>query len=323
MHQRAPILVATSLALVAGPATAFDRLVVFGDSLADVGNVDQLTASVPLVPTTPGPFYLDGRFSNGPNFVDLLAADLGLSPPVQSLAGGDVWAYGGARVTGTPPPVSLVVDDVDDQVDDFLARTPVAEPDALYVVFAGGNDVSSLAGSAGSVADARDAAAEVVFQVSRLHAAGARNVLAPTIPLIGLTPAFNGDPVDAMAANALSEAFNDELGLGLDALASALPDLTLFRPDVAGLFADLVADPSAFGLANATEPAAPGLEPGDASYDISLIVPNPEAYLFWDDVHPTATGHALLADAFLTAIPEPSALALVALPLALLARRRG
>ena len=40
--------------------------------------------------------------------------------------------------------------------------------------------------------------------------------------------------------------------------------------------------------------SAPGLSPGDTSYDTSQEAPNPNQYLFWDDVHPTANVHAIL-----------------------------
>jgi outer membrane lipase/esterase len=37
------------------------------------------------------------------------------------------------------------------------------------------------------------------------------------------------------------------------------------------------------------------------------VCANPDRYLFWDDVHPTEHGHALIAGEFYaTAIPEPS-----------------
>ncbi|MDP3931143.1 MAG: SGNH/GDSL hydrolase family protein [Methylococcaceae bacterium] len=39
---------------------------------------------------------------------------------------------------------------------------------------------------------------------------------------------------------------------------------------------------------------------------------NPDRYLFWDDVHPTERGHALIAGEFYaTAIPEPSIITLM------------
>ena len=48
-------------------------------------------------------------------------------------------------------------------------------------------------------------------------------------------------------------------------------------------------------------------------------------YLYFDGVHPTTAAHALLADAFAAAVPEPEtwALMLTGLAAVALARRRG
>src|SRR5438045_2065282 len=56
----------------AGP---FNNLVVFGDSLSDVGNIAQA-----LFINTPGPYYWNGRFSNGPVYAESLATGLGFTP---------------------------------------------------------------------------------------------------------------------------------------------------------------------------------------------------------------------------------------------------
>jgi hypothetical protein len=61
------------------------------------------------------------------------------------------------------------------------------------------------------------------------------------------------------------------------------------------MFNQVLATPQAFGLTNVTNSAAPGLQPGATSYNTSQIVANPNQYLFWDDLHPTAAVHAILA----------------------------
>src|SRR5262245_27144397 len=119
--------------VVAAAAGPFSNLFVFGDSLSDLGNVAQATASIPFIDPTPGPYYYNGRFSNGPIYVESLASGLGLPAVVQSRAGGNNFAHGGAKTSGTSFPTSLVVRDVDDQVDDFLARGP-ADANALFLV---------------------------------------------------------------------------------------------------------------------------------------------------------------------------------------------
>src|SRR3954451_6013443 len=136
--RRVVALVAVVACLPLPACAAFDRLYVFGDSLSDVGNVQAVTSGLgPLVPPTPGPYYFNGRFSNGPNFVETLSAGLGLGPVLPSVIGGDDYAYGGALATGTPPPTILVVQDVDDQVTRYLGAHPIGSPSALYVVYAG------------------------------------------------------------------------------------------------------------------------------------------------------------------------------------------
>src|SRR5437660_8377950 len=68
----------------AGPVCAdpITQMVVFGDSLSDVGNVYAATGS------PPAPYY-PGRYSNGPIWVERLAANLGLPAPTPSLLGGN------------------------------------------------------------------------------------------------------------------------------------------------------------------------------------------------------------------------------------------
>src|SRR3954469_2954468 len=110
----------------AGP---FTNLVVFGDSLSDIGNVQQS-----FLTNTPGPYYWNGRFSNGPVYAETLTTGLGLPALNRSTAsGGNDFAYGGAKTTGTGLPDSLVVKDIDDQVDTFLSSR-TANATTLYVV---------------------------------------------------------------------------------------------------------------------------------------------------------------------------------------------
>src|SRR5215213_5904819 len=98
--------------IFAGP---FTDLVVFGDSLSDIGNI----AQAPFI-NTPGPFYWNGRFSNGPVHAETLATGLGLPALNRSTAsGGNDFAYGGATTTGTSFADNLFVQDVDDQIGQF------------------------------------------------------------------------------------------------------------------------------------------------------------------------------------------------------------
>jgi thermolabile hemolysin len=274
-----------SRAAAAGP---FSQLVVFGDSLSDVGNVSQATAAIPFVPTTPGPHYYNGRFSNGPVYAELLAEGLGLPPLEHNRSGGSNFAHGGAMTSGTGFPENFVVRDVDDQVGDLLG-SPDFDSEALYVVFAGANDL--LGGQTNMNVPVNRLAADI----GRLISAGANQFLVFNLPLLGFTPRFNGNSTTFAEYNVRSRLFNSTLDTMLDGIEMSNPTISMYQFDVAALFSEAISSPAAFGLANVTQPAAPGLQPGASSYDTNRIADNPSAYMFWDDVHPTAAVHAILA----------------------------
>ena len=71
--------------------------------------------------------------------------------------------------------------------------------------------------------------------------------------------------------------------------------------DVYGMFNQILAHPSDYGFDNITDPA------------MSTPGANPDRYLFWDTIHPTAAGHEVLAEAAAQSlgVPEPSTWALL------------
>ena len=242
----------------------------------------------------PASAYFDGRFSNGPVYAETLADLLNVGPLTHSRSGGNNYAHGKAMTTGTDGFLGLFIQDIDEQVDNFLGTT--FDPDALFIVFAGANDLLD------GVADINASVGNLTTDINRLINAGAENILVGNLPLLGLTPRFNGDPVQAALMSALTESFNVALGTALDTLESSSPGIDLFRLDVEQLINDAVANPAAFWLANVTDSAAPGLQFDSSGYDPNLIVDEPGTYLFWDDLHPTTAAHALLADFALDAV---------------------
>lgn len=277
----------------------FSELIVFGDSLSDVGNVSQATDEFFLTPQIPADqtdAYYAGRFSNGPVYSEQFASLLGLSSLVHSRSGGKNFAHGNAKTTGTGIFQSFVIDDVDDQVDDYLGTNPTIASDSLFLIFAGNNDLL------GGETNVNAPVSSLANDINRLINAGAEKLLVANLPLLGLTPRFNDDPNEAATRNAVTENFNTTLATALDTIESSSPHVDLFRLDVAGLINDAVTDPASFGLVNVTDPAAPGLDFDTSNYDPNLIVNQPDQYLFWDEVHPTTAAHSFLAEAAFAAI---------------------
>ncbi len=142
------ILPALLLSLFAGAtastagAAQFSNVVVFGDSLSDVGYYRPFLAGLGLPAGTVAAL---GRFTTnpGPVWSELVSQYYGLRATPSNVAGGNVFAQGGATVASPSPstPPGFAQRPVSTQIGEYLTRNGgVADAGALHAVWAGGND---------------------------------------------------------------------------------------------------------------------------------------------------------------------------------------
>jgi phospholipase/lecithinase/hemolysin len=294
------------LAIPPAAASPYSAFYVFGDSLSDVGNI--YTATLGAEPAAP---YVNGQFSNGPIWAQLLSNSLGLGVLQPSLAGGTDFAFGLAT-TGNPSTLSNpnLVPTLTTQVGMFLASVGGSAPSsALYSVWIGGNDLLNILSSgvtpAVALAEAQAAAQTEAADVGALITQGARDILVPLVPDLGVTPAGAAGGAGA-AATLLSQTYNAALEAAIGGLGPA-PGLRVTYLDTFSFIDAVVADPGAFGFMNATDPCYVGPYTGGGT-----VCADPNDYLFWDRNHPTAAAHAEIAAlASIALVPEPGTLSLL------------
>ena len=280
MQFRKLILFAASAALVLvamnsiASASSFSSVIVYGDSLSDNGNLYSLAG----YPPSP-PYYL-GRFSNGPVIAEQLATDLGAalydfafggatSGVGNYIDGGSQTALGGSGLPGMKLELAGSA---------ALLSSPLTAT-GLFVVWGGANDFLTGGTAAVGVAD-------IDSIIAALEGDGAKHILVPGMPDLGLTPEFFGDPV----ATAYSQQFNTLLLASLPAGATYV--------DTYNLLHQVESNPGGYGLTDVTDPCFNGVS----------VCSNPSQYLFWDGFHPTTAADAIVAQRFASTVttPEPS-----------------
>lgn len=290
----------------------YTRIVVFGDSLSDTGNVAHLSEAKYGL-RIPGPVadYTDGRLTDGYDtipaaqkyfgmWVEQLAAAIPSRPEVKnSLDGGTDYAYafaftgnGTTELTfGESDSLSVNVNNMGQQITDYLAKHPKINNSTLFVIWGGANDLIN----AKSPSDIVNAATQETLDIQRLIEAGATQFLVLNLPPLGLTPRLNGSPEASAAGNGAAALFNSWLGTGLSVLHDFYPGrhVRIFQVDVFSLFMQIAAAPTAYSFTNITS----------TSQGNYLV--DPDTYLFWDDIHPTTRGHNLLAEAAIKALSVP------------------
>jgi phospholipase/lecithinase/hemolysin len=265
------------------------RLVVFGDSLSDDGN----TFAVARVPGIP---YFQGRYSNGPNWVDYFPGianyfhvDISLptpwlKDPTNSDDNATDFAVGGST-SGDFNVLNPAFPKFSDQIMAYQERLGSNNAaDDLCVIWIGANDFAAGIKPPETVANIKGA-------IENLSTFGAKNFVVVTIPDLALTPqvkAAGGATI--LAATQFVVTTNVLLAVELPRFAFA-HQISIDLVDMDAIFIPLVLSPGGFGFTNSS---------GDA-YNLNLPlsasnpVPDPNEYVFWDGFHPTTNVYKLAA----------------------------
>lgn len=289
-----------STLVLAGPIT---HLIVFGDSLSDNGNFNAATGRVP-------PPYWNGRVSNGPVAPEILATNMGLTLLDFAWAGAttgvgninDIPTIGTTTTLGSELLPGMTTTFAVEKVKPYFL--PLA-PSSEFILWGGAMDF--IYPSEPYEAAIGRGVTNLVQMTYELQAMGAGMIVVPGMPDLGLTPRIMSyGPAAALQASLLTDFFNATL-------QANLPPGAIFF-DTAALMRAIIADPAAYGLTNVSEPCLI-LGPTPS------MCADPDSYFFWDDIHPSAATHAILAES-LQAIPEPSTFLLLLPALAVLASVR-
>ena len=275
--------------------TGYERVVVFGDSLSDPGNayvlfgmslVPPYTDIVPEYPYARGGYHL----SDGSTWIEQLATRIRQADSAgPALRKPGVFSnYATDRARACPDGASHI--DLTTQVgmfmDVFLAAEETLPADALYVMFIGANDVRDVLVSQ-DLSVFECALNTILVNIMMLVEAGATDFLIPNVPDLGMIPAVTLQGVAAQqAATEASFFFN----MQLENMLSGIEDATLGQVHFHRV--------DTFRLISEVPNTHPGMNVTDACINVfaGTVCEPASRYLFWDGVHPTRAGHAILAE---------------------------
>ena len=269
------LVVLSGVVAASGQEPQFSELIAFGDSLSDAGNLG-----------VHEPPYHDGRFSNGPSWIDRLADRFGIERPKASKFGGMNFAWAAATTRDELQFFDQTyIPGLDAQITEYLADGS-PQDGQLFSVWVGTNDFWERFEQNPELS-----ANWVATGVDRLLGAGVQDLLVLNLSvyhgemLPDTVPRYNAAPLPK---------FNSTLAAQLNGLREKHPSATIYEFDYASFLDTIVSDPALFNL---TEPLAPACADcgigGTAGVDIA---PNPEEFYFWDEIHISRKGNQLIAD---------------------------
>lgn len=262
----------------------FNRVVAFGDSLSDNGNLHAGTGGI----IAAGAYY-QGRFSNGPVWVEYLNQKLGL----------DLYDW---AVAAAPSDFGSIFDmfksvpyTMQNELKDFTASieqvgmTQDELSKMLFTVLFGGNNFArDVKGTPKEVSD------DFVTFISNIVNLGARHIMVINLPDLSVAPKFNFDPAQAEVMRAKVVESNRLIEEKLNLYKAQHPNISFYHVDLFKFTDDVIQNPAKYHITNTTEPCYLGAITG--SYDPTFVCENPETYLFWDRLHPATTFACTIAD---------------------------
>ena len=285
----------------------FSNLVIFGDSLSDTGNIANAIIGLPF------PYY-QNRISNGPVAVDFFAAQLGFDARAAQHIGGPIdgynYAVAGGNILGSD------LEDLTTQVSSYLTRVNnVADPNALYIAFMGGNDVRGVRGILSE--QAANIEIELILdglfeQLTRLTNAGAQTLLVSNVPNVGQVPETLqrevNDPGISERAALYSRTYNARLSQRLDAFAqSTNTNIVLF--DIYAQLDTIIRTADQLGFTQ-TDVGCFDIDEVDFDFNFDAFHPDCvfglffDRFVFFDNIHPTSKAHQIVGQGMLDSLSQ-------------------
>ncbi|HXC99790.1 MAG TPA: SGNH/GDSL hydrolase family protein [Verrucomicrobiae bacterium] len=270
---RTLILPAILLALLFAATTgrSFTALYVFGDSLSDTGRNPPSGTNASN--------YFNGRFCNGPLWVEYLSTNLGLpyNPSNNFAISGSTTSDLLTQIAGLPASSNL--------------------SSGLFTVVSAGNDFLQNAGLGVNNAAWSNVVSNAVLNISNavsvLFTNGAREILVGNLANVGQTPSFVGTPVGySNYVDSKVAVFNTMLASTVTNVMQQHSGLRIYLENNNLAFGIILSNFPAFGFSNDSIGALqdPNLT------NKSFTGPGAD-YVFWDPVHPTTKVDILTAAA--------------------------
>ncbi|WP_019672690.1 autotransporter domain-containing protein [Psychrobacter lutiphocae] len=279
----------------------YSSVTFFGDSLTDGGYFKPLS-----------PQEESGQFTTNPDntWASSLAQQLGTAAVPNTLGGdnsGNNYAIGGARAGIDVDRSGIPIASARSQLDSFLASKSV-DPNGLYAVWIGANDLLSVVenlGAANSIIE--EAAADQVAVIQKLQANGANYILVPNIPDVGLTPS-------AVAAGSFFQDLSTQFATQYNESMYSAAQKTganIIPLDTFSLLQQVAANPAAYGYSNLTEKACGETSSLECGRDDLVEAGAENSYFFADSIHPTGRAHRMIADYANAVVTAPSQVGLL------------
>ena len=273
-------MVVTACAVIA-PPTAIDRLVVFGDSNVDNGNMLRFTNG-----RAPPPPNWKGRNSNGPNVAEYLAQRLAAKHDNYAMSG----ALSGEQniVARLVPDLAATVGNtgVSWQIGVFTKDGNPLGPRDVVILWAGSNDIFGVKRADSELLDRQIAQAtrNIESALDLLAGLGAGRIVVAT-----------RSPREAL------ENENDLNGIDLNRAIVAMAKRVSARSsakivvfDAYASIRDMMLNPSRYGFVQVNALCVSVPECVGERFDNGLKVA--DGYINWDAVHKTTRVHRLMAE---------------------------
>ncbi len=274
-------------------AAPLHNIVAFGDSLSDNGNLYEFMKH--QLPQSPP--YFEGRFSNGPVWIEHLIASYFPKDPNSHLLD---YAFGGAGISEDDGDDALL--SLKGEMNDYFKDHKKASADNLYVVWIGANNYLGMPSEIEQTL--KEVNSGIVQGLERLAQNGAKNILLLNLPDLGRTPAayeFGSADVFTYFSTQHNKSLNDTIA----EMKQKYPDINWLFFDLNKAFDDVLEHAGEYGFNNITDTCVNSVVDDLTKKSVLNIVARTQpkmasnacdGYLFFDLVHPTALAHKILSE---------------------------